>query len=372
MAGWEAGSKINIPYLVKEVMVTAVTAAEEAANMAKAEGEEAQAKEMEKIAVGCASQAAKVTGEAECLRATEEELEAFIMENVDKICEEAGTVKGREVFGDFGAAVGAESGVTAGRKTAFDLALGMVREVAREEGRLAGLAEVEVVSKEELAKENLQGLSKEKVSQLRQKFTELGKSVGLRAGRSVVKSVLAKLDLELLRSEARSAASAAAEKYAVKAREFQKLAMKIAEDAGGLAGEETGESEGGESGEAAGGSAGERVGREAGAQAGEAIAGEDGARVGGEAGARAGLKFGLKVGREAGLRTGAEVGRSEGRRFGREAAAAEALKLFTVGITKEKVAALKRTFAELGTAEGVRVGKTTAREAAAKVIENLI
>ena len=141
----------------------------------------------------------------------------------------------------------------------------------------------------------MSGLSKDKVSQLRQTFTELGKSVGLRVGRNVVKSVLEKLDLEALRSEARAASSAAAEKYAVKAREFQKLAMKIAEDAGGQAGEETGEAEGGESGEAAGGAAGEKVGREAGAEAGRAIAGEDGARVGGDAGAKAGLKFGLKV-----------------------------------------------------------------------------
>ena len=110
-----------------------------------------------------------------------------------------------------------------------------------------------------------------------------------------MKSVLEKLDMEALRSEARTASSAAAEKYAVKAREFQKLAMKIAEDAGGQSGEETGEAEGGESGEAAGGAAGEKVGREAGAEAGRAIAGEDGARVGGDAGAKAGLKFGLKV-----------------------------------------------------------------------------
>ena len=46
---------------------------------------------------------------------------------------------------------------------------------------------------------------------MRQKFTELGKSVGLRVGRNVVKSVLEKLDLEALRSEARTASSAAAE-----------------------------------------------------------------------------------------------------------------------------------------------------------------
>ena len=110
---------------------------------------------------------------------------------------------------------------------------------------------------------------------MRQTFTELGKSVGLRVGRNVVKPVLEKLDLELLRTEARTASSAAAEKYAVKAREFQKLAMKIAEDAGGQAGEETGESEGGETGEAEGGAAGEKVGREAGAVAGQAIAGRE-------------------------------------------------------------------------------------------------
>ena len=76
----------------------------------------------------------------------------------------------------------------------------------------------------------------------------------------------------------------------------------------------------------------------------------------------------FQVGRESGLRTGAEVGRLEGRKAGREAAAKEALKLFTIGITKEKVALLKKTFADLGTAEGVRVGKTIAREAAAKVM----
>ena len=110
---------------------------------------------------------------------------------------------------------------------------------------------------------------------MRQTFTELGKSIGLRVGRNVVKPVLEKLDLELLRTEARTASSAAAEKYAVKAREFQKLAMKIAEDAGGQAGEETGESEGGETGEAEGGAAGEKVGREAGAVAGQAITGRE-------------------------------------------------------------------------------------------------
>ena len=41
----------------------------------------------------------------------------------------------------------------------------------------------------------------------------------------------------------RTAAAVAGEKYAVKAREFQKLAIKIAEEAGGRAGEKEGEKE---------------------------------------------------------------------------------------------------------------------------------
>ena len=157
MAGREAGLKINIPRLVKEVLISAVRAGEEAANMAKAEGDEAQAKEMEKILVGCCSQAASHEGETEACKATEEQLEVFILENFDKICEEAGALKGREIFGDFGAQVGVESGLIAGRKAVFDLAMGKIKENLKEDGKLASFSQAEIESKEKLSTENLQG-----------------------------------------------------------------------------------------------------------------------------------------------------------------------------------------------------------------------
>merc|ERR1712186_294719 len=53
--------------------------------MAKAEGDEAQAQEMEKMSVGCAVEAAKVAGEESCYKAVQEELEQFIIDNVDKV-----------------------------------------------------------------------------------------------------------------------------------------------------------------------------------------------------------------------------------------------------------------------------------------------
>ena len=158
MAGREAGLKINIPRLLKEVLLSAVQAGEEAANMAKAEGEEAQAQEMEKILIGCCSQAASSSGESEACKATEEQLEAFIMENFDQICQEAGELKGREIFGDFGAQVGVESGLIAGRKAVFDLAMGQIKEIIKEEGKLASFSQAEIESKEKLSTENLQGL----------------------------------------------------------------------------------------------------------------------------------------------------------------------------------------------------------------------
>jgi len=366
LAGREAGSKINLPYLVKEVVMTAAKAAEQAANMAKAEGDEAQAQQMEKMAVECAVEAAKITGEESCYKATQEELEQFIIENVDKISEEAGALKGKEVFGDFGSTVGAESGLAAGRKAAFELAVEMLKEMSKEEGKIVAAKEAELSCQQQITKENLKSLSKDKIAQLKQKYTEMGQQIGLEVGKKIAKSTLTKLDMEKLKSEAIKASAIAAEKYAIKAREFQKLAMKIAEDAGGASGEETGEEEGGEAGEKEGGIAGEKVGREAGSKAGMEIAGEEGARVGGDAGAKAGMKFGHKVGREAGLKVGAEVGRTEGKKAGRDAGAAEALKMFTIGITKERVAVLKKTFQEVGTAAGILVGKTVAKTAASK------
>ena len=158
VAGREAGLKISIPNLLKEVLLSAVQAGEEAANMAKAEGEEAQAQEMEKILVGCCSQAASNAGETEACKATEEQLEGFIIENFDKICGEAGALKGSEIFGDFGAQVGLESGLIAGRKAVFDLAMGKIKDIIQEEGKLASFAQAEIESKEKLSTENLQGM----------------------------------------------------------------------------------------------------------------------------------------------------------------------------------------------------------------------
>jgi len=366
IAGREAGSKINIPYLVNEVLISALKAAEQAANMAKAEGDEALAQEMEKMALGCAVDAAKLSGEEACVAAVEQDLESFVFECVDQISKEAGGEKGKQIFGDFGEQVGMESGLTAGRKAAFDMALEMIKESAKVEGKTKALQETEIYCKQQLEKENLKALTKEKIAKLKEKYSDIGRSVGINSGKAAAKICISKLDIEVLRKEAVQAASIAAEKYAIKAREFQKLAMKIAEDAGGVSGEETGEEEGAISGEQEGGAAGERVGRDSGSKAGMEIAGEDGARVGGAAGAKAGLKFGQKVGREAGLKVGAEVGRNEGKLAGREAGAAEALKLFTIGITKERVAVLKKIFQEVGTAAGIQVGKTTAKIAAGK------
>ena len=155
----------------------------------------------------------------------------------------------------------------------------LVSELASAEGRTAGLAAAQTAAEEEIGKQELAGMTKEKVSALRVLFQQIGATAGQAAGVGVAKAVLAKINMESLLVEVRAAAAASGEKYAVKAREFQKLAMKIAEDAGGQAGEETGEAEGGESGEAEGGAAGERVGREEGAAAGRAIAGRERERV---------------------------------------------------------------------------------------------
>merc|ERR1712106_511251 len=46
-AGTEAGSKIDIPYLLKEACTAAVRASEQAGNMAKASGQEAETKQFE-------------------------------------------------------------------------------------------------------------------------------------------------------------------------------------------------------------------------------------------------------------------------------------------------------------------------------------
>ena len=73
-----------------------------------------------------------------------------------------------------------------------------------------------------------------------------------------------KIEAEVIRTEVRKVARASAEKYAIKAREFHKMAIRIAEEAGAKFGSSVGEEEGENAGEDAGGIVGEKVGREAG------------------------------------------------------------------------------------------------------------
>jgi len=365
-AGREAGSKIDVPFIMAQACAAAVKASEEAASMAKASGQEAQAKELENMAINCAVEAGSKIGEEMALKAALDSLEDFIRLEVDKTCEEAGALKGRQIFGDFGEKVGIEAGLIAGRKAALEKAKILVLEIGGDEGRQAGGLAGEKVGKDMVTQQNFKMIRKEKTTELRNLFTETGAKAGMAAGISISKSILANIDMEQVLSEAKREATSSAEKYSIKAREFQKLAMKIAEEAGCNAGEESGEEEGGIVGEEAGGAAGEKAGSEAGRKAGKEIAGEEGERVGAAAGAKAGLKFGLKVGREVGLKEGAEVGRVEGKKAGKEAGATEALRVFTIGITKERVAALRKTFAEVGAAAGMLVGKGIAKLAAAK------
>ena len=78
------------------------------------------------------------------------------------------------------------------------------------------------------------------------------------------------------------------------------------------------------------------------------LIGDEGVKPGGEAGAKAGKRFGLKIGRETGARVGLEMGETLGRLAGSKAGAEEAFKVFKIGISKERVLALKRVFAEVG------------------------
>ena len=137
-------------------------------------------------------------------------------------------------------------------------------ELASTEGRTAGLAAAQAAAEAEIGAQELAGLTKEKVAALRVLFQQIGATAGQAAGGEVARAVLAKINMETLLAEVRVAAAASGEKYAVKAREFQKLAIKIAEDAGGKAGEKLGEQEGGVSGEEAGEISGGEAGRLAG------------------------------------------------------------------------------------------------------------
>ena len=140
----------------------------------------------------------------------------------------------------------------------------MVSDLVSAEGRAVGLAAAQAAAEAEIGKQDLTGMTKDKVSALRVLFQQIGATAGSAAGAGLAKAVLGKINMEALLGEVRAAAGASGEKYAVKAREFQKLATKIAEDAGGKAGEKLGEQEGGLSGEEAGEISGGEAGRLAG------------------------------------------------------------------------------------------------------------
>ena len=108
---------------------------------------------------------------------------------------------------------------------------------------------------------------------MRQLFSERGVHAGREAGRKVGKLALEKLNFQELKVEVRKVAIASAEKYAVKAREFVKMAVRIAEEAGAKSGSELGRQLGLEHGEEVGSTVGEKVGREAGEKAARELAG---------------------------------------------------------------------------------------------------
>ena len=76
--------------------------------MAKASGEAAESKEIEAKAIDCAKEAGAHAGEDSAVQLALAEVEAFIMGDVDKVAQEAGGLKGKEIFGDFGEEIGKE------------------------------------------------------------------------------------------------------------------------------------------------------------------------------------------------------------------------------------------------------------------------
>ena len=117
------------------------------------------------------------------------------------------------------------------------------------------------------------------VTAMRQQFAEQGTIAGREAGRKVGKLALDKLNFEELKIEVRKVAIASAEKYAVKAREFVKMAVRISEEAGGKSGAALGKQLGIENGEDVGGDVGEKVGRDAGEKAARELAGKTNVKV---------------------------------------------------------------------------------------------
>merc|ERR1719436_1352826 len=192
------------------------------------------------MAVACSREAGEKAGQEAVLEACMAAVEDYIKVEVDKASEEAGAAKGQEVFGDFGAAIGKESGLIAGRKAALEMAKKMVAEIAVSAGSQVGSQAGEQAGTAEAAKYDFKDTSKD----CRGLFMEIGAKAAKTACISIVQSVFTHVKMETIVMEARKHSAIAAEKYAIKAREFQKLAIKIAEEAGGAAGEECGEADG--------------------------------------------------------------------------------------------------------------------------------
>merc|ERR1719297_535512 len=127
-------------------------------------------------------EAAVLSGEESCLKAVEAGLEQFILDNFDQISKEAGAKRGGEIFSDFGAQVGEESGLIAGRKAVLEKALEMIKEPAKEMGRTASMKEVENHVQQHIVKENCAMLTQEKIMKIKQKYKEIGSSVGIATG----------------------------------------------------------------------------------------------------------------------------------------------------------------------------------------------
>ena len=83
-------------------------------------------------------------------------------------------------------------------------------------------------------------MSGRKVAALREAFAALGSKAGREAGIKVGKLAFQKIEVQAVMAEVKTAAIAAAEKYSVKAREFCKMGIKIAEEAGAKAGKAAG------------------------------------------------------------------------------------------------------------------------------------
>ena len=104
-AGKEAAAKIDVPKILQEALAGAQKAADEAAKEAKEKEQAEQAEAVKAMIVNEAKEAGKRVGFQTAQLFIAEELEALILPEITKACEEAGKAKGEEIFGEFGGQV---------------------------------------------------------------------------------------------------------------------------------------------------------------------------------------------------------------------------------------------------------------------------